>query len=109
MLRSGPMVAGIEVSSYGGRWRGFVVTGHRTREVGHPLTMFGPAAAMPAVAPRVRVAFLARVSTDDRQDPTLSLPRQYASCAEVLPAGWEITVLFWDIESGRADLERRGR
>ena len=57
----------------------------------------------------VRVAFLARVSTDDQQDPTLSLPRQLANCEAALPEGWRITAWFWDIESGRMALERRGR
>jgi site-specific DNA recombinase len=57
----------------------------------------------------VRVAFLARVSTDDQQDPTLSLPRQLANCEAALPEGWRITAWFWDIESGRIALERRGR
>jgi DNA invertase Pin-like site-specific DNA recombinase len=56
-----------------------------------------------------RVAFLARVSTDDQQDPTLSLPRQLANCEAALPEGWRITAFFWDIESGRLALERRGR
>jgi DNA invertase Pin-like site-specific DNA recombinase len=55
------------------------------------------------------VAFLARVSTDDQQDPTLSLPRQLANCQGALPDGWEITAWFWDIESGRMALELRGR
>ncbi len=57
----------------------------------------------------VRVAFLARVSTDDQQDPTLSLPRQLTNCEAALPEGWRITAWFWDIESGRMALERRGR
>lgn len=57
----------------------------------------------------MRVAFLARVSTDDQQDPTLSLPRQLANCETALPDGWRITAWFWDIESGRMALERRGR
>ena len=56
-----------------------------------------------------RVAFLARVSTDDQQDPTLSLPRQLANCEAALTEGWRITAWFWDIESGRIALERRGR
>jgi len=59
--------------------------------------------------PRVAVAFLARVSTDDQQDPTLSLPRQLANCEGALPEGWGISAYFWDIESGRTALERRGR
>lgn len=57
----------------------------------------------------VAVAFLARVSTDDQQDPTLSLPRQLANCQAAMPAGWRITAYFWDIESGRTALEHRGR
>ncbi len=76
----------------------------------HPSSIFrSPTARDRPNAPRVRAAFLARVSTDDQQDPTLSLPRQFANCQAALLDGWEITVLFWDIESGRKDLDRRGR
>jgi DNA invertase Pin-like site-specific DNA recombinase len=57
----------------------------------------------------VRVAFAARVSTDDQQDPTLSLPRQLASCQRGLPEGMVIVAHFYDIESGRTDLNLRGR
>jgi DNA invertase Pin-like site-specific DNA recombinase len=32
-----------------------------------------------------------------------------ANCEAALPDGWEITAWFWDIESGRTALERRGR
>jgi DNA invertase Pin-like site-specific DNA recombinase len=39
------------------------------------------------------VAFLARVSTDDQQDPTLST-RRFANCQAALPDGWEIVVWF---------------
>jgi len=46
------------------------------------------------------------VSTDDQQDPTLSLPRQLGNSQAALPPGWEITA--WFIESGRTELERRG-
>ncbi|HZN72902.1 MAG TPA: recombinase family protein [Micromonosporaceae bacterium] len=72
----------------------------------HPSTAGADPRRLP---PRAAVAFLARVSTDDQQDPTLSLPRQLASCQAALPQGWEITAWFWDIESGRTALERRGR
>jgi site-specific DNA recombinase len=58
---------------------------------------------------RTPVAFVARVSTDDQQDPTLSLPRQLVNCQAALPPGWYVAAWFWDIESGRLDLERRGR
>jgi site-specific DNA recombinase len=75
----------------------------------HPSSIFQkPTARAGPTSGRVRVAFLARVSTDDKQDPTLSLPRQYANCDAVLPDEWEITVMFWDIESGRKDLAHRG-
>jgi DNA invertase Pin-like site-specific DNA recombinase len=82
----------------------------------HPTTTSHPSSAYrtPTIrgkpgADRVAVAFLARVSTDDQQDPTLSLPRQLANCQAALPDGWEITAWFWDIESGRMALELRGR
>jgi DNA invertase Pin-like site-specific DNA recombinase len=76
----------------------------------HPSSIFlSPTVRDRPGGPLVRVAFIARVSTDDQQDPTLSLPRQFANCQVALPDGWEITVLFWDIESGRMDLDRRGR
>ncbi|HKS98190.1 MAG TPA: hypothetical protein VJT31_01560 [Rugosimonospora sp.] len=45
----------------------------------HPSSIFQNLTARAGpTSTRVRVAFLARVSTDDKQDPTLSLPRQYA-------------------------------
>jgi DNA invertase Pin-like site-specific DNA recombinase len=76
----------------------------------HPSSIFrSPTIRDRPGGPLVRVAFIARVSTDDQQDPTLSLPRQFTNCRVALPDGWEITVLFWDIESGRMDLDRRGR
>jgi len=43
---------------------------------------------------QVAVAFLARVSTNDQQDPTLSLPRQLANGEAALPDGWQITAWF---------------
>ncbi|WP_230203131.1 recombinase family protein [Parafrankia discariae] len=52
--------------------------------------------------------FLGRVSDEDLQDPTLSLPRQVASCQAVLPPGGRIVAFYWDIESGRLDPDRRG-
>ena len=58
---------------------------------------------------RLLVAFLGRTSTDDQQDPTLSIPRQAASCRAALPAGSVIVAHFYDIESGRKDLAGRGR
>ncbi|GAA1814995.1 recombinase family protein [Planosporangium flavigriseum] len=76
----------------------------------HPSSIYQrPSPPGRPATPRVAVAFLARVSTDDQQDPTLSLPRQLANCQAALPEGWEIVAWFWDIESGRTSLERRGR
>ncbi|MFD3705826.1 recombinase family protein [Nocardia sp. NPDC058658] len=46
------------------------------------------------------------------QDPTLSLPRQLGSCTKVLaglPQNVIITAHFYDVESGRSDLDKRGR
>jgi len=59
----------------------------------------------------VRLAFLGRCSTADQQDPTLSIPRQYNSSARqaaLLPFPAEIVVYFWDVESGRKELDERG-
>lgn len=47
------------------------------------------------------------VSTDDQQDPTLSLPRQLAACRSALPDDAVIVAHFYDVESGRKDLELR--
>ena len=54
-------------------------------------------------------AFYGRVSTEDAQDPSLSIPRQLAACRRVLEAaGGEVVVTYWDVESGRRALEQRG-
>ncbi len=55
-----------------------------------------------------RLAFLGRVSTVDQQDPTLSLPRQLRNAQAALPPGAEIVAYFYDVESGRKDLDQRG-
>jgi hypothetical protein len=47
----------------------------------------------------VPVAFAARVSDKDNQDPTLSIPRQLAKCREALPLYCVIVAFFWDVES----------
>ena len=62
------------------------------------------------VAPTViPVAWMGRTSTDDQQDPTLSLPRQLDNRRRALPAPFVIVAKFYDIESGRNDLELRGQ
>ena len=60
-------------------------------------------------APLVDLAFWGRVSDEDLQDPTLSIPRQLANCQAALPPGARIVAHYWDIESGRIDPDRRGR
>ncbi|MCP2337551.1 recombinase family protein [Actinomadura rupiterrae] len=57
----------------------------------------------------LRVAFLGRTSTEDQQDPTLSIPRQLANCRQALPAEAVIAAHFYDIESGRKELAARGQ
>src|SRR4029453_12703387 len=62
------------------------------------------------VAPTIiPVAWMGRTSTDDQQDPTLSLPRQLENTRRALPAPFVIVAKFYDIESGRNDLEFRGQ
>ena len=57
----------------------------------------------------MRFAFLGRTSDEDAQDPSLSIPRQLASCEVILkPRGDNITAYYWDIESGRKHLDLRG-
>lgn len=62
---------------------------------------FGPA--------KVPVAWLGRTSTEDNQDPTLSLPRQLDSARHALPDEFVIVAHFYDVESGRTIEELRGR
>jgi len=56
----------------------------------------------------VRVAVLARCSTEEQQDPRQSLLRQVANCRTALPESWVIAVVFYDVESGRMELDQRG-
>lgn len=57
----------------------------------------------------LRVAFAGRTSTDDKQDATLSIPRQLANSRASLPPRGMIVAHFYDVESGRMDLKDRGR
>ncbi|MBI1758793.1 MAG: recombinase family protein [Actinobacteria bacterium] len=59
-------------------------------------------------AATVPVAWLGRTSTDDAQDPTLSLPRQLEASRRALPEGFVIVAKFYDVESGRTPLDQRG-
>jgi site-specific DNA recombinase len=68
-----------------------------------------PTPSATAVTPRViRVAVLARTSTDDQQDPTLSIPRQFANCERALLPDMQIVLVFYDVESSRKELDQRG-
>ncbi|MCP2337341.1 recombinase family protein [Actinomadura rupiterrae] len=72
----------------------------------------GGQALGPSQRPRfpgpLRVAFVGRTSTDDQQDPTLSIPRQLNNCRRALPERAAIVAHFYDIESGRKTLAARG-
>src|SRR5262245_35426093 len=64
----------------------------------------------PAQEELMQFAFYGRVSTEDAQDPSLSLPRQLAACEQIVrQAGGEIAACYWDIESGRKNLSERGK
>lgn len=63
----------------------------------------------PGVPAMVPVAWAARVSDEEAQDPTLSLPRQLARARAALPAGFVIVAFFFDVESGRLELDQRGQ
>lgn len=57
----------------------------------------------------VRVAFLGRTSTEDQQDPRQSIIRQLRNCKTAIPDSWVVVTHFYDVESGRMDLDARGR
>jgi site-specific DNA recombinase len=56
----------------------------------------------------IPVAFAGRVSDKENQDPTLSIPRQLSRSRSALPPGFVIVAHFYDVESGRMDLDQRG-
>ncbi|MBA2239816.1 MAG: recombinase family protein, partial [Solirubrobacterales bacterium] len=50
------------------------------------------------------------MSTDDAQDPSLSIPRQLASCKRAIePAAGDVVAHYWDVESDRKGLADRGK
>src|SRR5215211_2794637 len=58
---------------------------------------------------RLRVGFFGRVSDEEKQDPSLSIPRQHNSVVKnVSEVGWDLTKSCWDIESGRKEIDVRG-
>jgi hypothetical protein len=54
------------------------------------------------------VSWLGRTSTDEQQDPTLSLPRQLTNCRRALPDQMTIVVHLYDVETLREELDQRG-
>ena len=75
-------------------------------EIVHPAQT--PPAPSSPYSPGLRLAWWGRVSTEDQQDPTLSLPRQLHNSRTALPAGALIVAHYYDVESGRKDLALRG-
>jgi len=61
------------------------------------------------LAGEIRVAFVGRTSTEDNQDPRNSMIRQLDRCRGAIPAAWVIAAHFYDVESGRMELDQRGR
>ena len=80
-----------------------VVVPWRQAQQADPLTEAANSGVM------VPVAWLGRTSTEEQQDPTLSLPRQLRSSRQALPAGFVIVAHFYDVESGRKNLDERGQ
>ena len=78
----------------------------------HPSRLFGAARGRVAGAAddpdTLYVAFAARTSGEELQDPTISIPRQLQNCRRALPPNAVIVAFFWDVESGRKDIENRG-
>ncbi|RJQ77834.1 recombinase family protein [Pseudonocardiaceae bacterium YIM PH 21723] len=64
---------------------------------------------MALLGKEVRVAFVGRTSTEDRQDPRQSLTRQLKRGKGALPDSWVIVAHFFDVESGRLELDQRGK
>jgi site-specific DNA recombinase len=58
----------------------------------------------------LRVAFYGRTSSQDAQDPSLSIPRQLAVVERIASAlGARVVGAYFDVESGRKSLDERGR
>lgn len=75
----------------------------------HESDRSNPLAEAAVAGVSVPVAWLGRTSTEEQQDPTLSLPRQLRGSRQALPDGYVIVAHFYDVESGRKDLDERGK
>ena len=89
------------------------LTAPRTDAPAHPSEVYagrGRAAVLDVGGDEetIYLAFMARVSDEELQDPTISIPRQLAECRKVLPANAVITAFYWDVETSRKDLAERG-
>lgn len=60
-------------------------------------------------AKEVRVAWVGRTSTEEHQDPQQSLLRQLGRSKDSLPESWVVVCHFYDVESGRMELDQRGQ
>nr|WP_240972616.1 recombinase family protein [Nonomuraea sp. FMUSA5-5] len=67
-----------------------------------PLDDADGVAAVQAAGIPLSVAWLGRTSTDDQQNPTLSLPRQLRSSRDAMPEGPVIVAHFYDVEAREA-------
>ncbi|MFG3253674.1 recombinase family protein [Streptomyces sp. NPDC048172] len=56
----------------------------------------------------VRAAWVGRTSTEEQQDPRQSMIRQLERARSALPEAWVLVCHFYDVESGRLELEARG-
>lgn len=64
---------------------------------------------LPLLRDLVRVAWVGRTSTEDQQDPRNSLMRQLDRCKGAVPDAWLLACHFYDVESGRLQLDKRGK
>jgi hypothetical protein len=65
----------------------------------HADTQAQPLAEIVDAGVPVPVALWGWTSTEEQQDPTLSLPRQLRSSRQALPEGFVIVAHFYDVES----------
>jgi hypothetical protein len=75
---------------------------HRASSPGHPLC-----APCRPIEPHGH-GRRGRTSGEELQDPTISIPRQLQNCRRALPPNAVIVAFFWDIESGRKEIDDRG-
>ncbi|MFF4502998.1 recombinase family protein [Streptomyces sp. NPDC001401] len=95
------------VPSSGGRARAAISEAPPAQLSDLAVSPFGMPTAL--LKGEVRVAWLGRTSTEDQQDPRQSLIRQLHTSKSAIPASWAIVCHFYDVESGRLELDARGR